>query len=108
MNKVILLLLLFFCFTTSQAQINELGIFVGGSNFIGDVGSTTYVKPNSQALGLLYKWNKTPRHTWRFSYIQSKIEAKDADSDEIRRKTRGLSFQNNIKELSAGIEFNFF
>jgi hypothetical protein len=108
MNKIIIVLLtLFFC-TTAQAQINELGLFVGQSNFIGDVGSTTYIRPNSPVLGLLYKWNKTPRHSWRFSYIQSKIEAKDIYSEEVRRRTRGLSFENTIKELSAGIEFNFF
>jgi hypothetical protein len=47
MNKVILVLFSFFLFATSQAQINEIGVFVGGSNFIGDVGSTTYVNPNS-------------------------------------------------------------
>lgn len=108
MNKVILVLISLFCFATTQAQINELGVFVGGSNFIGDVGSTTYINPNSPAFGLLYKWNTTPRHSWRFSYIQSKLESKDINSDEIRRITRGLSFQNTIKELSGGIEFNFF
>jgi hypothetical protein len=108
MKKVILFLISFLCFSNIQAQINELGLFVGGSNFIGDVGSTTYINPNRPAIGLLYKWNKTPRHAWRISFIQSKIESKDSNSKEIRRRLRNYSFQNNIKELSAGIEFNFF
>jgi hypothetical protein len=108
MNKIILLLLSFFCFTTSQAQINELGIFVGGSNFIGDVGSSTYINPNNSALGILYKWNKSPRHAWRFSYIQSKIVSEDIDSEDVSRNLRGYSFDNTIKELSGGVEFNFF
>ena len=29
-----------------NAQIHEVGVFLGGSNFIGDVGKTDYVSPN--------------------------------------------------------------
>jgi hypothetical protein len=98
----------FFTFTISHAQINEVGLFIGGSNYIGDVGSTNYIYPNEPAFGILYKWNKSPRHAYRFSYTQSQISANDGDSNEPGRYNRGYSFVNNIKELSAGIEFNFF
>lgn len=108
MNKAVFLLISLFFLTTVQSQINELGVFVGGSNLVGDVGSTSYIKPNSPAIGILYKWNKSPRHSWRFSYIQSKIIARDSDSEAINRNLRGYSFENSINELSAGIEFNFF
>ena len=91
-----------------QAQIHEIGVFVGGSNFIGDVGSTTYISPNEPAIGVLYKWNKSPRHSYRFSYTQSKISSNDLESEEAGRNQRGYRFENNIKELSAGLEFNFF
>ncbi|MBP7470610.1 MAG: hypothetical protein KA782_05930, partial [Flavobacterium sp.] len=63
--------LLFFCKT--NAQIHEIGVFLGGSNYVGDVGLTTYIAPNEPAFGILYKWNKSPRHSYRFSYSQSKI-----------------------------------
>jgi outer membrane protein W len=108
MNKLFCVFLCFFAFTTSHAQINEVGVFLGGSNYIGDVGSTTYINPNEPAFGILYKWNKSPRHAYRFSYTQSQISANDSDSKEPGRYNRGYSFVNNIKELSAGIEFNFF
>ena len=108
MNKFFFALLSCCYFTATQAQINELGFFVGGSNFIGDVGSTTYINPNSPAIGLVYKWNKTPRHSWRFSYTQTKLKGNDKNSDDFQRRNRNLSFQNNIKEFSGGIEFNFF
>jgi len=94
--------------TKSKAQINEIGVFLGGSNYIGDVGKTNYVNPNELAYGLIYKWNKSPRHAWRFSYIQSKITANDLDSKVPGRYLRGYNFENNIKEVSAGLEFNFF
>ena len=108
MNKFFFALLSCCCFTATQAQINELGVFVGGSNFIGDVGATTFINPNASTVGLIYKWNKTPRHSWRITYIQSNLESNDIDSEELRRINRGFSFQNTIKEISGGIEFNFF
>ena len=83
-----------------QSQIHELGVFLGGSNFIGEVGPTTYVAPNEPALGILYKWNKSPRHSWRVSYMQSTIKSNDADSKEPSRNQRGYYFENNVKELS--------
>lgn len=106
------LLVSFFFYTFSlvsvQAQIHEVGLFVGGSNYIGEIGPTTYIAPNNFALGLLYKWNKSPRHSYRVSYTQSKIYSKDSESSSSARKQRNYSFENNIKELSLGLEFNFF
>ncbi|WP_426486380.1 DUF6089 family protein [Flavobacterium sp. 2] len=108
MKKIFNLLLCFFPFITLNAQINEIGVFLGGSNFVGDVGSTTYINPDKLAFGVLYKWNKSPRHAYRFSYTQSTVAGNDLDSDETGRSKRGYRFRNNIKELSAGLEFNFF
>ena len=90
------------------AQIHEIGVFLGGSNYIGDVGSTTYIAPKEPTFGILYKWNKSPRHSLRFSYTQSKIVANDLDSNEPGRNQRGYRFENSIKEVSLGLEFNFF
>lgn len=108
MKKIFNLLLCFFPFITLTAQINEIGVFLGGSNFVGDVGKTTYIAPEKLAFGVLYKWNRSPRHSWRFSYTQSNISGNDFKSDETGRNQRGYRFDNDIKELSAGLEFNFF
>lgn len=91
-----------------DAQIHEVGVFLGGSNYIGDVGPTDYIAPNEPALGILYKWNRSPRHAWRFSYMQSEITSNDRDSENPGRYQRGYSFKNSIKEVSLGLEFNFF
>jgi hypothetical protein len=91
-----------------NAQIHEVGVFLGGSNYVGDVGLTTYISPNEPAIGILYKWNKSPRHSYRFSYTQTKISANDLDSKEPGRNQRGYRFENSIKEVSLGLEFNFF
>ncbi|KLT71741.1 MULTISPECIES: DUF6089 family protein [Flavobacterium] len=108
MKKIFNLLFCFFPFLTLSAQINEIGVFLGGSNFVGDVGKTTYIAPEKPAFGILYKWNRSPRHSYRFSYTQSTVIGNDLDSKETGRSNRGYKFKNNIKELSAGLEFNFF
>jgi len=91
-----------------HSQIHEVGVFLGGSNYIGDIGPTTYISPNKPAFGILYKYNKSPRHAYRFSYTQSKITSNDVDSKEPSRSQRGYRFENSIKEVSLGLEFNFF
>jgi len=106
-NFPYLFICLFF-YMSSHSQIHEIGVFLGGSNYVGDVGPTTYIAPNEPAFGLLYKWNKSPRHSWRFSYTQSKISSDDLDSNEPGRNLRGYHFENSIKEVSLGLEFNFF
>jgi hypothetical protein len=108
MNRNHILFILLLGFTSVNAQIHEIGVFLGGSNYIGDVGPTTYIAPDEFAYGIVYKWNKSPRHSWRFSYNQAKISSSDLNSDTPGRTQRGFHFENNLKEVSLGLEFNFF
>ncbi len=107
MRYLIILLMIFSVNDLIYSQTHEIGGFVGGSNFIGDVGSTSYISPNQLAFGGIYKWNRSPRHSFRFTAIVTDLEGVDAKSDDVRRKQRGFSFTTSIIELSAGIEFNF-
>lgn len=93
---------------TTQAQKYEIGPYLGGSNFIGDVGATTYISPNSLAIGGIVKWNRSPRHSWRASLIYTGLKANDAKSNQARRKQRGYSFTNRLLELNLGIEYDFW
>jgi len=106
-NKLTLIGLLFIS-SLSFSQIYEIGGFVGGSNFIGDVGSTQFVNPNKLAFGGLFKWNRSPRHSLRASLTYSTLSADDALSSDPRRRLRAYSFNADILEASLGIEFNFF
>ena len=91
----------------SVAQINEIGVFIGGSNFIGDVGATDYIAPNQLAIGGLYKWNRSKRHSYRASVIFSDLEGIDTNSNDPRRIQRGYEFSSKIIEGSLGMEFTF-
>lgn len=108
MNRILTTCICLLMMTFVNAQIHEIGLFAGGSNFVGDVGSTKYVNPNKLAIGAVYKWNKSTRHSWRASFIQSTLKANDYVSDDPGRYTRGYEFKNTVQELSAGLEFNFF
>ncbi len=108
MSKIKHILFLIFLSQMAKAQIHEIGVFAGGSNFIGDVGPTTYIYPKQPAFGVLYKWNKNPRYSWRFSALHSKVKARDAKSDNFARVQRDYNFENNITEFSAGFEFNWY
>ena len=107
MRYSILFLIGMFFTQLGQSQIYEVGVFVGGSNFIGDVGATTYISPNQTAFGAVFKWNRSARHSLRASLIYSNIEGLDSKSDDPRRLERGYSFDNSLLEISAGMEFTF-
>ena len=108
MKQRLYILILTLIAVNAQAQINELGLFAGGSNYIGEIGPTDYIAPNEPAIGIIYKWNRSPRHAWRASFTYAKIASDDADSEVSGRNQRGFSFQNTVKELSVGMEFSFF
>ncbi|MAU89614.1 MAG: DUF6089 family protein [Bacteroidota bacterium] len=91
-----------------HSQMHEFGTFLGGSNFIGDIGSSSYIKPNSFSFGLIYKWNLTTRYSLRVSYFNSNIKGDDFKSQNLNRSLRAYKFSNKINEFSSGIEFNFF
>lgn len=108
MKRIVFAFIFLLIAPLSEAQIHEIGVFMGGSNFIGDIGPTDYISPKKPAFGLLYKWNRSPRHAWRFSYMQTRLSSYDADSDMTSRIERDFRFKNDIKEFCAGLEFDFF
>lgn len=93
---------------SAQSQTYEVGVMLGGANYIGDVGKTNYINPNAIAAGGIFKWNRGPRHSFRGSLLYAKIKGDDVDSGYSNREQRGYSFENSIKELSIGLEFNFW
>ncbi len=104
-----LMFLLFVCVSGNCfAQINEIGLFVGGVNYVGDVGRTNYIQPNNPGGTLLYKYNLNPRIALRGTLSRFSLLGDDADSGNAIREARGFRFKNPINEVAVGIEYNFF
>ena len=57
-----------------NAQTYEIGGFLGAANYIGDVGKTTFIAPKTPVYGGIFKWNRSPRHSFRGSFLFGKIE----------------------------------
>jgi hypothetical protein len=105
------LLAVFFIITSTflvHSQTYEIGGIVGASNYIGDIGKTNYIAPKNIGFGGIFKWNRSPRHSFRATLLILDIEGDDAESNEPRRKERGYSFNNTITELSIGLEYTFW
>ena len=100
-------LAVFFFAASASAQRYELGIMGGGTNMIGDVGSTQYIDPNSPATGVLFRWNNSMRYAWRASVTHTNLSAEDQLSHDPYKQVRGYSATNSLTALSLGLEFNY-
>ena len=92
----------------AHSQTYEIGGIIGGANYIGDVGKTNFINPNTFAAGGIFKWNRSARHSFRGSVMIAKIKGDDSKSSNNRRKERGYSFENTVKEVSIGLEYTFW
>ena len=115
MTRKIILLIFFFSTVHIFSQDNEIGIFAGGSNYIGDVGPTTYISPFSYNAstnyvgGVIFRKNFNERISARAKLNYSKIGSSDNWPQTVDyRKERGKYFKNRLVEVGVGIDFNFF
>jgi hypothetical protein len=91
-----------------SSQTYEIGGFLGAANYIGDVGKTTFIAPKTSVFGGIFKWNRSPRHSFRGTILFGKIEGDDNQSKDPRRKERGYKFENSLNEVTVGLEYTFW
>jgi hypothetical protein len=89
-------------------QEYEVGISLGGTNYVGDIGRTKYIYPNKIAGNVFFKYNYNPRVAFRGTYSYLPIQGNDANASTDFRKNRELRFSNTLNELALGLEFNFY
>ncbi|QOD60512.1 outer membrane beta-barrel protein [Polaribacter haliotis] len=89
-------------------QVYEVGVSLGGSNYVGDIGRTNYIYPNRPAGAAFFKYNWNPRIALRGTYSYLPIQGDDEDADTDFKQNRGLNFKNTIHELAIGMEYNFY
>lgn len=110
---------LFFISVGLKAQRHEIGVQLGMSNLVGDIGRTNYIlqKPmlnNVSDLGipfygnLLYRMNFNPYQTVRLNVGYSHIQFADSYAKEQYRRNRKLRGTNSIIEADLVFEYNFF
>lgn len=86
----------------------EIGVFLGGSYYIGDLNPlihfNQFTKP---AGGFVFRYNLDPRLAARANVFFGSIEGHDSFSSSEAAQQRNLSFRSPLTELSAQLEFNF-
>ncbi|MEN1784814.1 MAG: DUF6089 family protein [Bacteroidota bacterium] len=105
MKRILILFLMVSGMVTAQTY--EVGLFLGGANVIGDVGSTNYIAPSGLAFGGIFKWNRSKRYALRGSIFTGDITSDDSKSSKPSRQERGYRVENRVLEFSAGLEFQF-
>lgn len=113
MKKYLFILTVFFIsvqngFAQRTKKSYELGLFLGGSYYIGDLNPlgqfNQFTKP---AGGLVFRTNYNPRLSTRINILYGSIEGRDSFSKFPYQQQRNLRFKSDIWELSGLIEFNF-
>ncbi len=105
-----------FVFATQilMGQTYEIGPILGNTAFVGDVGATQVVNPDQfleldkYSYGLLFRWNRSNRHSFRFSATKFRTFVDDSESNIPERQSRNLSFNSDINEISIGLEYTFW
>lgn len=107
-------------FSLSYAQRHEIGVFIGGSNVIGDIGKSNYINPTPVsyftderigrvpfALGGIYRFNFNPYMGFRLNAMYGKVIGSDYVAPEQYKRRRDYTYKNNIVEGSLIFEYNF-
>ncbi|MGY0407380.1 MAG: type IX secretion system protein PorG [Polaribacter sp.] len=106
-NHIIVIVFLSFS-SVLLGQMYEIGVSLGSTNYVGDVGRTNYIYPNKFAGAIFLKYNLNPRMALRGTYSYLPIKADDRNADTYFRQDRNFNFTNTIHELAVGLEYNFY
>jgi hypothetical protein len=106
-NSVLSIVFIFFS-SVLFGQVYEIGVSLGGTNYVGDIGSTKYINPNKLAGNVFFKYNYNPRIAYRGTLSYLPIKGNDAKADTDLRSNRDFNFTNTITELAIGMEYNFY
>ena len=105
-----IIIILFFIFTNIKGQTNEVGLFLGGSLFHGDVGykNAEYALLNTRPVfGLSYKRNFNYHFGISLIFHRGQLYANNRDSFDPFTIEQNIHFKSKITEIGLITEFNF-
>lgn len=83
----------------------EIGIFLGGGNYFGDLAPEIVWKETKPAFGLLYKYHHSKYFSSRYQFAYTQISGSDLNFKS--NNYRNLAFKSDIFEIGYFTEFNF-
>lgn len=92
----------------SQMRINELGLFLGGSYYTGDLNPSGHFNSLTRpAAGLIHRFSWSDRWSLRNGFMFGVVAGDDARSSSFAQQQRNLSFKSQVFEVHSALEFNF-
>lgn len=86
----------------------EIGVFLGGSYYIGELNPLRHINQFTKpAGGFVFRYNMNKRLSARANLFFGNIEGYDSFSTSEAAQQRNLSFKSPITEFSGQLEFNF-
>jgi hypothetical protein len=112
MKKAVIKTFIFLCMSgfglSVHAQYSELGLFIGGTNYKGELSHQLFNdKFISLGVGGFFRHNWTRHWGYRLQLNYGKIQADDQQGDHFWQLQRNLNFESKIVEFSYLLEFNF-
>jgi hypothetical protein len=105
MKRYLFLIIVFINSLNLFCQRNELGVFLGGSYYLGDLNPGKQFLLPHPAFGFLYRYNFNPRFAYKLNVFYGTVSG--ADSVSKANVQRNLSFKSSVLEMSNEIELNF-
>lgn len=109
MLKRLLLVLLIASSFTAKSQYWEIGAFLGGSNYNGDLSDgTVLLKETHSTIGGIVRLNINRYITLKGNIYYGKISGTDQNADKYyhRKYTRNLEFRSNVLDIGIQPEIN--
>jgi hypothetical protein len=102
-----LLLLIFFMPLLSYSQYWEVGVFMGASNYRGDlVDGIINLKETKPAAGAIIRYNLSPFLTLKSNFYYGKIAGDDKYSKIADHEIRNLNFTSTLLDIGFQTEIN--
>lgn len=92
----------------AYAQQWEVGVHGGATGFMGDVNPDNPFYLKNAGGGFFVKRNLNSTWGVQLGYSYLRLHANDKDDSDPYRNARGHFFYNNVHELAARADFNFF
>lgn len=108
--KQTLLGLSFVCSFFSFAQkTTEFGLLLGRSYYLGEINPSTHLGNGvgSFNYGATFRYNLNKRYSLKATASRTTLQAEDQVSELDFNLARDASFENEVTEFAATIEFNF-
>lgn len=92
----------------SMEASTEIGVYAGGSYYIGDLNPNKHFVYSKPAFGIIYRYNLSTRHSIRATAFYGNVQGDDAVAKDPAQVNRNLSFKSSLLELAIGYEIDLF